>query len=133
MPEQPMWRMSEVKDTMGSSGTTNPLTIMFINMTVVFVVLYGLSLIIRLTKKFDPTQKKKLAEQVQPAPAVVEQAASAEYHDEDEEAAVIIAAAVAACGYGVVSIKAVHPAISRAWRQAGRLEGIGNNLRTVER
>jgi len=119
---------------MGSSGTTNPLIIMFINMTVVFVVLYGLSLVIRLTKKFDPTQKKKLADCAQqPAPAVIEQAAAVECRDEDEEAAVIIAAAVAACGYGVVSVKAVHPVISRAWRQAGRLEGIGNNLRTVER
>jgi len=38
--------------------TTNPLLIMFINMAVVFAVLWGLSLIIRMIKVIDPTQKK---------------------------------------------------------------------------
>jgi Na+-transporting methylmalonyl-CoA/oxaloacetate decarboxylase gamma subunit len=40
-----------------SNVNASPLMIMFINMTVVFAVLYGLSLIIRLTQKFDPTKK----------------------------------------------------------------------------
>lgn len=44
---------------MGQPVTTNPLLISLINMTVVFAVLYGLSLIIRLIKVIDPTQKKK--------------------------------------------------------------------------
>lgn len=43
---------------MGQPVTTNPWLIMFINMTVVFAVLYGLSLIIRLIKVIDPTQKR---------------------------------------------------------------------------
>ncbi len=106
---------------------------MLINMTVVFAVLYGLSLIIRAIKKVDPTQKKKLAEPVQPTPAVVEQTAAAEYQDEDEEAAVVIAAAVAALGYGVVSITAVRPEISRTWRQAGRFEALAKWLPAAKR
>ena len=43
---------------MGQPVTTNPWLIMFINMTIVFSVLYGLSLIIRLIKIIDPTKKK---------------------------------------------------------------------------
>lgn len=39
--------------------TTNPVLIALINMTVVFCVLYGLSLVVRLIKVIDPTQKKK--------------------------------------------------------------------------
>jgi hypothetical protein len=43
---------------MGHPVTTNPFIIMLINMTVVFVVLYGLSLLIRLIHIIDPTKKK---------------------------------------------------------------------------
>lgn len=118
---------------MGSPVTTNPITIMLINMTVVFAVLYGLSLIIRLIKMADPTQKKKLNEPSQPEPAVSSQAVEADSWDEDEEAVVVIAAAVAACGYSVVSITAVRPESSRAWRQAARLEAIGNKLQAMRK
>jgi len=44
---------------MGQPITTNPVLIALINMTVVFAVLYGLSLVIRLIQFIDPTQKKK--------------------------------------------------------------------------
>ena len=43
---------------MGHPVTTNPFIIMLINMTVVFVVLYGLSWMIRLIHLIDPTKKK---------------------------------------------------------------------------
>ncbi len=118
---------------MGSPVTTNPITIMFINMTVVFAVLYGLSLIIRLIKMADPTQKKKLADQAQPMLSVVEQAAAAEYRDDEEETCVIIAAAVAALGYNVVGIAAVRPEVSRTWRQAGRFEALAKRLHAAKR
>lgn len=39
--------------------TTNPVLIALINLTVVFCVLYGLSLMIRLIKLIDPTKKSK--------------------------------------------------------------------------
>ena len=48
----------EVK-LMSQPITTNPVLIALINMTVVFCVLYGLSLVVRLIKVIDPTQKKK--------------------------------------------------------------------------
>ena len=59
--------------------TTNPVIIMCINMTVVFAVLYGLSLMIRLIHLMDPTRKKeapvpaaqKAAPAVAAAPAAV--------------------------------------------------------------
>lgn len=44
---------------MGQPITTNPVLIAMINMTVVFAVLYGLSLMIRLITLIDPTQKKR--------------------------------------------------------------------------
>lgn len=44
---------------MGQPVTTNPFMIALINMTVVFGVLYGLSLLIKLIRLIDPTQKKK--------------------------------------------------------------------------
>jgi sodium pump decarboxylase gamma subunit len=118
---------------MGPPVTTNPLLIMFINMTVVFCVLWGLSLIIRLIKIIDPTQKKKLSEPAQPAPGAQEPQAAAAAGEDEDETAVIIAAAVAAMGYRVISVTAVRPVVSRAWRQAGRFEGIGNQLRMAER
>lgn len=43
---------------MGQPVTTSPWLIMFINMTIVFAVLYGLSFVIRLIRVLDPTQKK---------------------------------------------------------------------------
>jgi sodium pump decarboxylase gamma subunit len=118
---------------MSQPVTTNPLLIMFINMTVVFAVLYGLSLIIRLIKVIDPTQKKKLSEPAQPVPAALAPQATAADSEDEDELAVVIAAAVAAMGYRVVSVAAVRPDISRAWRQAGRLESVGNKLGTAER
>ncbi len=116
---------------MSQPVTTNPLLIMFINMAVVFSVLYGLSLIIRLIKMIDPTQKKKLSEPARPMPVANEPQAAAA--DNEDEIAVVIAAAVASLGYRVISVNAVRPIVSRAWRQAARLEGIGNNLRTADR
>jgi len=113
--------------------TTNPLLIMFINMAVVFAVLWGLSLIIRMIKVIDPTQKKKLNEPAQPAPAAPAPPATAADSEGEDELAGVIAAAVAALGYRAVTVTAIRPAVSRAWRQAGRLESVGRRLGTAER
>ena len=43
---------------MGYPVTTNPFIIMMINMTVVFAVLFGLSMMIRLIHLVDPTKKQ---------------------------------------------------------------------------
>lgn len=43
---------------MGHPVTTNPFIIMLINMTIVFVVLFGLALMIRLIHVIDPTKEK---------------------------------------------------------------------------
>ena len=48
---------SEVKK-MGHPVTTNPLIIMLINMSIVFAVLIGLSVMIRLIHLVDPTKEK---------------------------------------------------------------------------
>ena len=48
---------SEVKK-MGHPVTTNPLIIMLINMSIVFAVLIGLSIMIRLIHLVDPTKEK---------------------------------------------------------------------------
>jgi len=47
----------EVKK-MGHPVTTNPLIIMLINMSIVFAVLIGLSVMIRLIHLVDPTKEK---------------------------------------------------------------------------
>lgn len=57
---------------MGHPVTTNPLIIMMINMTVVFVVLISLSFLIRLIHAIDPTKKPEI---------------STENHEDDEDAA----------------------------------------------
>ena len=57
---------------MGHPVTTNPLIIMMINMTVVFVVLVSLSFLIRLIHAIDPTKKPEI---------------SSEDHEDDEDTA----------------------------------------------
>ncbi|WP_425060599.1 hypothetical protein SCACP_13330 [Sporomusa carbonis] len=109
--------------------TTNPILISLINMTVVFAVLYGLSLIVRLIRVIDPTQKKNVAKTESPAvaapvataPAELEIAAS--YQDENEVIAVI-AAAIAAYGFSASQIVSIRPVGGKAWAQAARLEAV---------
>ena len=108
---------------MSQPVTTNPLLIMFINMTVVFAVLYGLSLIIRLIKIIDPTQKKKLASSEPAAvPAPADATPAAPETAASDQLIAVLAAAVAATGYGAARIVAVRPVGSRGWTQAARLE-----------
>ena len=109
--------------------TTNPVIIMCINMTVVFAVLYGLSLMIRLIHLMDPTRKKetpapaaqKAAPEVAAAPAAVPAAPVAA--GLSPEVVAVIAAAVAAYG-GSAEIKSIRPIARPGWKSAARMEGL---------
>ena len=101
---------------------------MMINMTVVFVVLYGLSLMIRLIHVIDPTRKKevKAAAPAPAAPAAPVPAAPAAAAEEGipTEVVAVIAAAVTACGYGSSQIRTIRPLQRNNWKQAGRFDGV---------
>lgn len=112
--------------------TTNPLMIAFINMTVVFAVLYGLSWVIQFFRFIDPTQKKSIAKTesapvAAPATATAEPEQAASYQNEAEIVAVI-SAAIAAYGYSTSQIVSIRPVGGKAWSQAARLEAV--NART---
>jgi len=110
----------------GHPVTTNPFIIMLINMTVVFAVLVGLSLMIRLIHIVDPTKSapQTAVKPTAPAPAA---AAAAPAEDKNLVAAVI-AAAVAAYGYNEAKIVAIRPVGSPVWKNTGRLAGIRNTV-----
>ena len=109
---------------MGHPVTTNPLIIMLINMSIVFAVLIGLSIMIRLIHLVDPTKEKeeKPAEKA-PTPAAQPAAAPAPTVDQNVNIAVI-AAAVAACGCSPAQIKAVRPAEQPSWSRYARERGM---------
>lgn len=113
---------------MSQPVTTNPLLIAAINMTVVFAVLYGLSLVIRLIRFIDPTQKKK------PVPPEVkpdtnEEAGSAEAQLTQEELMIIFTAAVAAYSQGGLRVTAFRPAGGDGWSRAARMESVSTRNR----
>ena len=113
---------------MGHPVTTNPLIIMLINMSIVFAVLVGLSIMIRLIHLVDPTkakEEKPAAAAPTPAPAPVA-AAPAPTVDQNVDIAVI-AAAVAAYE-GDVRIVTVRPVESAVWKNAGRVSGVQNTV-----
>ena len=108
--------------------TTNPLIIMLINMSIVFAVLVGLSIMIRLIHLVDPTKAQEekpaaAAPKSEAAPAAVSVAATA---SSDVNIAVI-AAAVAAYE-GDVRIVTVRPIESAVWKNAGRVTGVSNTV-----
>ena len=112
---------------MGHPVTTNPFIIMLINMTVVFAVLIGLSLMIRLIHIVDPTKKAADKPAVAPIAAPVPAAAAAPAEDNSAIVAVI-AAAVAAYGYGEADIVTIRPIGSPVWTNTGRMAGIQNSI-----
>ena len=109
--------------------TTNPVIIMCINMTVVFAVLYGLSLMIRLIHVVDPTRKKAApasapaAPKAAPAAPVAPAAQAPAAEGISPEVVAVIAAAVAAYG-GSAEIKSIRPISRPAWKNAARMEGL---------
>ena len=112
---------------MGHPVTTNPFIIMLINMTVVFVVLIGLSFMIRLIHVVDPTKKADSKPAAAPTAAAAPAAAAAPVVDNSAVIAVI-AAVVAAYGYSDANIVTIRPAGSPVWTNAGRMAGIQNSV-----
>jgi glutaconyl-CoA/methylmalonyl-CoA decarboxylase subunit delta len=121
---------------MNQPVTTNPIIIMMINMTVVFAVLWGLSLLVRLIHIVDPTrnreaeqkalaQKKNAdADETVVAPLSVKDMEMAD--KTDKETFILIAAAIAAYGYQPSQIVSIRPMTNKVWMQAGRLEAVQN-------
>ena len=112
---------------MGQPITTNPVLIAAINMTVVFAVLYGLSLMIRLITLIDPTQKKKVAAtevsaKVQETTVIADAAMSEE--EEYDEMILLFTAAIAAYGHSGARIVAIRPVGVTTWSQTARVEGV---------
>ena len=110
----------------GQAVTTNPLLIMAINMTVVFVVLILLGVLMEIVHLIDPTKKKKevpKTETTVAAPAAAPAAPTASAQNEDEVVAAIVGAIVA-MGYSSEQIASIRPtATSAKWRLEGRLSG----------
>ena len=111
----------------GQAVTTNPLLIMAINMTVVFVVLILLGVLMEIVHLIDPTKKKKEVPKTETtvvAPAAFA-APSASAQNEEEVVAAIVGAIVA-MGYSSEQIASIRPtATSAKWRLEGRLSGRG--------
>ena len=110
---------------MGHPVTTNPLIIMLINMTVVFIVLISLSFLIRLIHYCDPTAKKeeKTAEApAVPAPAPAPAVSQAPVIEEGipEETIAVIFAAIAGYGYSTGQVHAIRPVYNKTWEHSGR-------------
>ena len=104
--------------------TTNPLIIMLINMTVVFLVLIALGVVINLIHYIDPTKPKAAPEEVAPVkPEPVsepEPAASAPVEEGiSPEVVAVIAAAVASMGCAG-TVKAIRPIERNNWKNSGR-------------
>ena len=104
--------------------TTNPLIIMLINMTVVFLVLIALGVVINLIHYIDPTKPKAAPEEAAPAkPEPVsepEPAAAAPVEERiSPEVVAVIAAAVASMGCAG-TVKAIRPIERNNWKNSGR-------------
>ena len=111
---------------MGHPVTTNPIIIMLINMTVVFIVLVSLSYLIRLIHLVDPTAKKgeKTTDApavAAPTPAPVTPAPVVEEGIPQEVIAAIFAA-IASYGYSPGQIHAIHPVLNKVWEHSGRYQ-----------
>ena len=108
--------------------TTNPLIIMLINMSIVFAVLIGLSIMIRLIHLVDPTKvKEEQPAASMPGPAAAPVAVSVAAAANSDVNIAVIAAAVAAYE-GDVRIVTVRPVESAVWKNAGRVSGVSNTV-----
>ena len=104
--------------------TTNPLIIMLINMTVVFLVLTALGVVINLIHYIDPTKPKAAPKEEAPAvPAPVAEpepvAAAPVEEGISPEVVAVIAAAVASMGCAG-TVKAIRPIERNNWKNSGR-------------
>ena len=108
---------------MSQPVTTNPLVIMLINMTVVFLVLVSLSFLIRLIHILDPTKKKEEASVVTapiPATPIVVPEPEPEPEGLSSEIVAAITAAVTLCGFSGGAIRTIRPLARDGWKNSGR-------------
>ena len=113
---------------MGHPVTTNPFIIMLINMSIVFAVLIGLSIMIRLIHLVDPTKvKEEQPAASMPGPAAAPSAVSVAAAANSDVNIAVIAAAIAAYE-GDVRIVTVRPVESAVWKNAGRVSGVSNTV-----
>ena len=109
---------------MSQPVTTNPLIIMLINMTVVFLVLMALGVVINIIHYIDPTKPKAAPQEEAPAaPAPVAEpepvAAAPVEEGISPEVVAVIAAAVASMGCAG-TVKAIRPIERNNWKNSGR-------------
>lgn len=106
--------------------TTNPILIAMINMTVVFAVLYGLSLMIQFITLIDPTQKKKVASNEAAVPVATDPVVADTLSQEEEydEMILLFTAAIAAYGCSGAKIVAIRPIGVSTWSQTARIESV---------
>ena len=107
--------------------TTNPLIIMLINMSIVFAVLVGLSIMIRLIHLVDPTKAKEEKPAAAPTPAPAP-AAAAPAPTVDQNVNIAVIAAAVAAYEGDVRIVTIRPVESAVWKNAGRVSGVQNTI-----
>ena len=108
--------------------TTNPLIIMLINMSIVFAVLIGLSIMIRLIHLVDPTNKEKEEKPAEKAPTPAAQPAAAPAPTVDQNVNIAVIAAAVAAYEGDVRIVTIRPVESAVWKNAGRVSGVQNTV-----
>ena len=113
---------------MGQPVTTNPILIAIINMTVVFAVLYGLSLVVQLIQFIDPTKKKKRAPEGPQGgldaveKAVTTVAATSLLEEDLDEMMILFTAAIAAYGYSNMRVVSIRQVNGNLWPQTARME-----------
>ncbi len=115
---------------MGHPVTTNPLIIMLINMSIVFVVLMGLSAMIRLIHLCDPTAKAKEEKKPAAAPkaAAPAAAAPAAAPKADNSAVIAVIAAAVAAYDSEARIVTVRPIESSVWKNNARAVALNNTV-----
>jgi glutaconyl-CoA decarboxylase len=114
---------------MGHPVTTNPLIIMLINMSIVFVVLMGLSAMIRLIHLCDPTNKgKKEEKKPAAAPKAAAPAAAPAAPKADNSAVIAVIAAAVAAYDSEARIVTVRPLESSVWKNNARATALSNKL-----
>ena len=114
---------------MGHPVTTNPFIIMLINMSIVFVVLIGLSLMIRLIHLADPTKKVKEEKKPAAAPKTAAPAAAPAAAPKADNSAVIAVIAAAVAAYdSEARIVTVRPVESTVWKTQARATALANKI-----
>lgn len=126
---------------MGQPVTSNPMVITLINMTVVFAVLWGLSIVVRLIRVADPTRKfktakdsslqKKTADDSTETVSIIQADITNETMPAEDETIILIAAALAAYGINKARIVSVKPIRNPNWTQAARIKSILTSLKSL--